>query len=220
VNNVLATGRVFRHLRIGEPMRSTRTPRVIAILVLIGAAALLLPRVATAADTEETSSGARATVRNTAGATLGSVSIQSSNGKLIVSGRLSGLAEGFHGFHIHAVGICDPNFVDPTGARVPFGSAGGHLNPAGTTHGDHAGDLPSLLVARDGTVVSVSQTDAVTFSQIFDADGAAFIVHAAPDNFANIPTRYSAAGVPGPDAATLATGDSGGRVACGVIRRS
>jgi Cu-Zn family superoxide dismutase len=47
------------------------------------------------------------------------------------------------------------------------------------------------------------------------------IVHALPDNYANIPTRYRSAqaGAPGPDADTLKAGDSGGRVVCGVVRR-
>ena len=57
----------------------------------------------------------------------------------------------FHGFHVHATGECDPNAVDPaTGAVVPFFSAGGHLNPAGAVHGEHAGDFPVLLVQSDG----------------------------------------------------------------------
>ena len=60
----------------------------------------------------------------------------------------------------------------------------------------------------------------MTLAQIFDADGAAIIIHAGADNFANIPARYSAGGVPGPDAATLATGDSGSRVACGILQHS
>jgi Cu-Zn family superoxide dismutase len=38
-------------------------------------------------------------------------------------------------------------------------------------------------------------------------------VHADPDNFANILTRYA----PAPDATTLATGDAGARIACGVV---
>lgn len=201
-------------------MRSTRTPRVIAFSVLLGAAALL-PGMAVANDpgTESHTTTARAVVRDVNGNTLGSVTIQSSSGKLLVTGRLSGLSAGFHGFHIHAVGVCNPRFVDPTGAVVPFGSAAGHLNPAGVGHGGHAGDMPSLLVASDGTATSQNVTGAVNFSQIFDADGSAIIIHALPDNFAHIPSRYTVNGVPGPDAATLATGDAGGRVACGVVTR-
>jgi superoxide dismutase, Cu-Zn family len=207
-------------------MRHARALRYLAALAVVGGAIAFMPQ-ATAAihpqsdDVTTTSTDAHATVRDVNGVILGSVTIDVSNNKLIVTGRLSGLSVGFHGFHIHTTGRCDPNFVDPTGARVPFGSAGGHLNPGATNHGTHAGDLPSLLVNSDGRATAAVVTNSVTLSQIFDADGAAFIVHASPDNFANIPTRYtsSTTGLPGPDAATLATGDSGGRTACGVIVR-
>jgi Cu-Zn family superoxide dismutase len=157
------------------------------------------------------SRGATATVRDVNGVSLGTVILQPAGGKIVVAGRLSGLTAGFHGFHIHTTGLCE--------AAGGFTTAGGHLNPAGTGHGTHAGDLPLLKVAADGKTSTVTETDTVTFAQIFDADGSAFIIHALADNYANIPTRYSAAGVPGPDAATLGTGDAGGRVACGVIRR-
>jgi Cu-Zn family superoxide dismutase len=52
-----------------------------------------------------------------------------------------------------------------------------------------------------------------------DADGSAVIVHAGPDNYGNIPVRYTSAGAasPGPDGATVATGDAGARIACGVV---
>ena len=55
-----------------------------------------------------------------------------------------------------------------------------------------------------------------------DADGSAVMVHALPDNFANIPPeRYQQVnGAPGPDEMTMATGDAGKRVACGVIGAS
>jgi superoxide dismutase, Cu-Zn family len=102
---------------------------------------------------------------------------------------------------------------------VPFASAGPHLDAGGHTHGAHSGDLPSLLVTADGVTTAVTETDRLTSALLFEADNSAIIVHAAPDNFANIPPRYSAAGVPGPDAATLGTGDSGARFACGVLVR-
>lgn len=199
-------------------MRSLRTPRAIFALAVLAAAVGIIPSSATA---DVASGGARASVRDVNGVFLGTVTLDSASGKLFLTGRLSGLAAGFHGFHIHAVGICDPRAVDPaTGAVVPFFTAGGHLNPGGTTHGNHAGDLPSLKVSTDGRATAVTETSTVTLAQIFDADGAAFIIHAGPDNFANIPARYSAAGVPGPDTATNNTGDSGGRTACGVLARS
>jgi Cu-Zn family superoxide dismutase len=191
--------------------------RLTASAIAVGSLAFVptvVANVPTASDTA--SSGARAVVRDVNNNVLGVVLIQSTRGgKLLVTGRLTRLGPGFHGFHIHATGVCDP-----TGA-TPYASAGGHLNPAGTTHGQHAGDLPSLLVTDDGATITATETDNVTLAQIFDADGSAFIVHALPDNLANIPARYESTttGLPGPDEATLATGDSGGRVACGVITR-
>jgi Cu-Zn family superoxide dismutase len=153
---------------------------------------------------------AKAMLRDAIGAVAGVVHLSAeANGKILVRVSASGLAAGFHGFHIHTVGICD--------AAGGFVSAGGHFNPGGATHAAHAGDQPVLLVNADGTAVARFETDRYTVDQLFDADGSAFIVHAAADNYANIPTRYSAAGVPGPDAATLATGDAGARSACGVI---
>ena len=64
------------------------------------------------------------------------------------------------------------------------------------------------------------ETDRFNVSALLDADGSAVILHAGRDNFANIPATYSSGdpAVPGPNAATLGTGDAGGRYACGVVR--
>jgi Cu-Zn family superoxide dismutase len=129
-----------------------------------------------------------------------------------VRARLHSLEPGFHGFHIHQTGECDPDAT--TG---PFTTAGGHYAGADTTHGHHAGDMPSLLVTEMGRAWLGFATDRFELAELRDADGSAVIVHADPDNFANIPDRYTVDGVRGPDAMTLATGDAGSRVACGVI---
>ena len=125
---------------------------------------------------------------------------------------------GFHGFHLHRVGQCDPNAVDPTtNTKAPFYSASGHIGSEdGHAHGVHDGDLPSLLINRDGTARMTVRTDHVSFDRLFDADGTAVMIHLGRDNFANIPTRYAPNG---PDAATLATGDAGPRTVCGVVVR-
>ncbi|WP_211588780.1 superoxide dismutase family protein [Allorhizocola rhizosphaerae] len=74
-------------------------------------------------------------------------------------------------------------------------------------------------VSADGRALATAEKDTLRFADIFDADGSAVIIHAAPDNLAHIPTRYTTAGVPNPDAATLATSDAGARVGCGVVTR-
>jgi superoxide dismutase, Cu-Zn family len=151
----------------------------------------------------------RVELQDAAGADIGFVKLTEQGGKVIVRGEVSGLTPGFHGFHVHTVGQCVP----------PFTTAGGHYNPGGVGHGSHAGDMPSLLVLDDGTAEAQFATDRYTIDELFDADGSAIIVHAGADNFANIPTRYQSTteGVFGPDSVTLATGDAGARVACGVV---
>jgi Cu-Zn family superoxide dismutase len=129
---------------------------------------------------------------------------QRRDGVVRLEARVRGLPAGFHGFHIHAVGRCEA----PT-----FTSAGGHFNPSGAPHGAHAGDLPSLLVTGDGSAVLATATDRFSIADLRDTDGSAVMVHSGPDNFANIPARYG-----GPDQETLDTGDSGSRIACGVVR--
>ena len=124
----------------------------------------------------------------------------------------------FHGFHVHTTGVCT---AAPSGAtNVPFGSAGGHWNPTAAGHGSHTGDLPSVFIRADGKAHQEVDTDRFSARALLDADGSAVILHAGRDNFANIPAVYSSGEppVPGPNAATLGTGDAGGRYACGVVR--
>jgi Cu-Zn family superoxide dismutase len=108
----------------------------------------------------------------------------------------------FHGFHIHTTGVC----------TAPFTSAGGHWNPGGVDHGDHKGDLPSVLMTAEGETYAEFETERFQLAELFDGDGSAVILHAGPDNFANIPAAYGT-----PNATTLGTGDAGGRYACGVV---
>jgi superoxide dismutase, Cu-Zn family len=209
---------------MGKLMPHARVVRYLAALAMTGSAVVFMPQASAATRTMSGTTGptgAHAVVRDVNNTIVGTVSITAVGyRKLVVTAAVFGLTKGFHGFHIHTTGICDPSFVDATGARVPFGSAGGHLDPTGAHHGAHAGDLPPLLVTTDSRATSIVVTDAVTLANIFDADGAAVVVHALPDNFANIAPRYtsSTTSAPGPDAATLATGDSGARTACGVLR--
>ena len=111
------------------------------------------------------------------------------------------LPPGPHGFHIHAVGRCDP---------PDFASAGAHFNPEGKKHGlknpegPHAGDLSNLVVGPDGTAKATASAPRVTLgagpNSVFQPGGTALVIHAAPD-----------------DDVTDPAGNSGARIACGVI---
>jgi Cu-Zn family superoxide dismutase len=130
------------------------------------------------------------------------------------------LNPGFHGLHIHSMGKCEANSVAPTGgAPGDFNSAGGHYQASGHSGHPASGDLTSLEVRSDGAAKLVTTTDAFTAADLLGGAGTALIIHEGPDNFGNISTdRYTQKnGAPGPDEETLATGDSGKRVACGVI---
>lgn len=185
--------------------------RKTALLVVLALAAAILTAPLYASG--DSSSSARKHVKvqlvDAGGAKAGVVKLTTQGQTVIVRAQVEGLTPGFHGFHVHSVGEC----------VAPFTSAGGHYNPAATGHGSHAGDMPSLLVLDDGTAQLQFATDNLTVAEFFDADGTAIVVHALPDNFASIPTRYQSTteGTFGPDSATLATGDAGGRVACGAV---
>ena len=125
---------------------------------------------------------------------------EDATGLLHVNVHVKGVSAGQHGIHLHAVGSCTPTFA----------AAGGHHNPLARQHGlhnpggAHAGDLPNLEVNAAGVGRLVGTTDRATLSAgpttLFDADGSAIIIHANPD-----------------DQLTDPTGNSGGRIVCGVI---
>jgi Cu-Zn family superoxide dismutase len=123
------------------------------------------------------------------------------------------LPTGIHAFHVHANN--DPSNGD--GCVAPtFVSADGHYNPAGLSHPNHAGDMPVVFFSTGTPNFGYANFITSNFTPD-EVKGKAVILHALADNCANIPTRYTAGGVAGPDATTLATGDAGGRLACGVI---
>ena len=131
------------------------------------------------------------------------------------------LSPGFHGLHVHDIGKCEANSVGPTGgAPGDFLSAGGHYQGGGQGgHPNHAGDLAVLQVRGDGTAMLVTTTNAFNKADLVSGNGTAIIIHAGADNLANIPAdRYQQVnGAPPPDETTLASGDGGKRVACGVL---
>ncbi|MFI6364662.1 superoxide dismutase[Cu-Zn] [Nocardia sp. NPDC050630] len=161
--------------------------------------------------------GVKVDLKDPAGSSVAVANITKDGNHLQVSIEAHGLRPGFHGLHVHQVGKCEPNSVAPTGGPAgDFLSAGGHLQVGSANAHPASGDLTSLEVRSDGTAKLVTTTDAVTLD---DIKGKALMIHADADNFGNIPNRYVRAdGVAGPDDTTLATGDAGGRIACGVIQ--
>jgi len=121
--------------------------------------------------------------------------------------QLRDLTPGEHGIHFHAVAKCEG------GGATAFSTAGAHYNPIGRQHGlkhqsgPHAGDAPNITVGADGRADTGFETDRVTLTDgstsLFDADGSSIVIHAAPD-----------------DQITQPSGNSGARVACGVVRRT
>jgi len=171
----------------------------------IGIVAGILFLFGTIAYGQASAQTAKADVLNAKGEKVGALTLTQEADGVRVAVEASNLPPGFHGFHIHAVGKCEP----------PFTSAAGHFNPTNQSHSHHAGDLPNLLVNADGKASAVLKSTRFKIADLFDADGSALIVHADPDNHANIASRYK----PDPDQATLSTGDAGGRIGCGVISK-
>ena len=176
------------------------------VLLAVGAALAVLVGAISVSAHGGLQPEAEAVLLDGSGAEVGTVTFATGgHGKVEVRVKVTGLAPGFHGFHVHAIGTC---------TAPDFASAGGHFNPASVTHPGHAADMPVVLVNADGNGSARFRTDRYAIVDMFDADGSAVIVHANPDNYANIPTdRYD----PDPDATTLATGDAGPRLACGVV---
>ncbi len=90
------------------------------------------------------------------------------------------LSPGFHGLHIHAIGKCEPNSVDPMGGPPgDFMSAGMHYQAPGHTGEPPSGDLSSLQVRKDGAAYLVTTTDAFTRDDLLAGSKTALMVHAA-----------------------------------------
>lgn len=202
--------------------KSARRTKAVRTGALIGVIALgslgLSVAVGKDAKTSKSPKTARATLVDASGKKVGKVRFQVvGTSTLAVRVSVNGLKPGFHGFHVHETGTC----------TAPFATAGPHYNPTAQTHGAHAGDMPPLLVTSNGRASAEFKTTSLTFKGLVDAsgDGNAVIIHADPDNLGNIADRYHAhtpdasSTTFGPDAATKATGDSGARAVCGVVRR-
>lgn len=133
------------------------------------------------------------------GAALGTVGVGEISGSAGFRIDASGLPAGVHGIHVHGGGRCD---------TPKFESAGPHWNPASRRHGlhnpqgPHAGDLPNVTVGDDGRLATKVTAPGPSLAALLDADGAALVIHADPDDYMTDPS-----------------GNSGARIACAVLGR-
>ena len=174
----------------------------IATLALLGAATIGLTACdKTGLDTgTPTAGGQRATamLKTAAGTDVGRATATEVAGGIRFTLDAQAMPPGTHGAHIHTIGRCDaPDFT----------TAGGHWNPTGMKHGSmnpqgpHEGDMPNLIIGTDGRGTVGITIPGATMAGLMDADGAAFVVHAGPDDLMTDPS-----------------GNSGGRIACGVFQ--
>lgn len=144
---------------------------------------------------------------NTSGANVGSAELtEDNNGLVTLKVNVKGLPAGIHGIHFHEVGVAEPN------ASPAFSTSGEHYNPASKKHGlenpqgTHAGDLPNLIVESQGTGSLETTTNRISLTDgpmtLFDANGSSLIIHVGVD-----------------DQKTDPSGNSGGRIAGGVVVR-
>ncbi|RZM10705.1 MAG: superoxide dismutase family protein [Sphingomonas sp.] len=173
--------------------------------IILGGVALLA---LSACQTDKTAIGdatpggrsVTADLRTATGAAAGRATATEVAGGLRFTLDARGLPAGTHGAHIHTVGRCDA----PT-----FETAGPHWNPTTMQHGTqnpagpHQGDLPNLIVGTDGRGTVAATVPGATMAGLLDADGGAIVVHAAADDLRTDPS-----------------GNSGGRIACGVFAGS
>ncbi len=170
------------------------------ISLLAAGAALLLAGCATTGPAASPDRIASATLEARSGSSVtGVVTFTTRGDRLFVDVRVSGLTPGEHGFHVHEVGDC---------SAADASSAKGHFNPAGKPHGHHdgverhAGDMPNLVADRSGTAnLAVELSQLSLGNDANSIAGRSVVIHADPDDYRSQPA-----------------GNSGRRVACGVIR--
>jgi Cu-Zn family superoxide dismutase len=174
---------------------------------LCATAALALAGCATANETDEVGPGpdaavASAELRDASGRVMGSATASQIGDSIRIRVDGRNLPGGAHGAHIHQTGVC---------AAPDFASAGPHWNPTERKHGKdnpagmHHGDLPNVLIGANGegsleyTIPGGRLTDGG--AAMLDGDGASIVIHATADDYRTDPS-----------------GNSGGRIACGVFR--
>jgi superoxide dismutase, Cu-Zn family len=146
---------------------------------------------------------AHADLKDKSGKAVGSADLTQLRSGVLIKLSVKDVKSGEHAVHVHAVGKCEP----------PFESAGPHFNPGNHKHGllsgeGHAGDLPNLHIPQNGDLEVEMLAPNVTLEQgkpnsLLDNDGSSLVIHAKADDYKSDPA-----------------GDSGDRIACGVITSS
>ncbi len=180
--------------------RPARGPRRAALAAPAVCAALFAAGCASIGGGDGGGATAVALESRSGSSVTGNLQLKDSGAGLRITGEVRGLAPGSeHGFHVHEKGDCSAQDAS---------SAGGHFNPGAAAHGragsgapHHAGDMPNIRADARG-VAKVDQTVAgVTLAaDATGAGGRALVVHRDPDDYTSQPA-----------------GNSGPRVACGVI---
>ena len=171
------------------------------ISAMVAVCALLYAGAANAAGPKS----AHADIKNAQGAKIGTAKFTSTGSGVKVSVKVSQLPPGEHGIHIHNVGKCE---------APAFTTAGGHFNPTSAHHGvnntqdphPHLGDLANLTVGHNGKASANFTVSGATLedgpNSLFHDGGTSLVIHAKADDLKSDPS-----------------GNSGDRIACGVLEK-
>ena len=169
---------------------------VVSSALSLGACSTILPPGDPKPASTSTGPSVRALLKTADGADRGTATLTMVDGVMRLSVDAMGFTPGAKGVHIHDVGKCEgPDFASAKGHWNPTTRQHGRDNPMGAHHGD----LPNLLIGTDGRGLMRIDVPG-TMAQLLDADGASVIIHAQADDYRTDPS-----------------GNSGGRIACGIL---